>query len=187
MCLRRTEHLRVPREAAPVTYALANSTVCLVALQDLNMVFLEAQRAGPKPADATSVPQVWDWKEPAFTEVCSGFIQQANVPAAAARQLQEYPGYFEAGGAVVTTMPAAFTAAQQALGALHFEEALKGVSMDKPYTDDPADCLPAEYTKSSVLDHVRRELRCAYRTSTSHVGAGHGRMAQTYMLMAMIF
>ena len=60
---------------------------------------------------------------------------------------------------VLATLPAAFTAAQQALGVIHFESALN----EKPSTKiaaDPAGCLPAAAQSRTAMEHVRRQLRC---------------------------
>lgn len=124
--------------------------------------------------------QVWGWKEPAFTDVCSTFLSQQGISAAAASELQQHPGYFEAGGAVITTMPAAFTAAQQALGVLHFEGALEGLTVGTPIAGDAAGCLPSAYTRSSVLEHVRRQLRCAASGPVYACSAGPPAMLCAY-------
>jgi hypothetical protein len=64
----------------------------------LSTVFLEAQRAGNKPADGDTVcPQVWQWKKPAFVNTCKAYRQSLASSAADDAHLGEFSGYFEAG------------------------------------------------------------------------------------------
>jgi hypothetical protein len=46
---------------------------------------------------------VWSWKQPGYTNVCSSFLAQPNLAAAdkAKVNLKAYPGYFEAGSALL--------------------------------------------------------------------------------------
>lgn len=107
------------------------------------------------------VLQVWSWKRPAFTEACSTFISKLTPAQLDEADFQTYPGHFEAGGAVTATLPEAFAATQQALGMLHFEQALANRTAEPIVTGDPAGCLPDAYAAEPVLERVRRELRCA--------------------------
>jgi hypothetical protein len=64
----------------------------------LSTAFLEAQRAGHKPADGDIVcPQVWQWKKPAFINTCKAYRQSIAASAADDGNLSEFSGYFEAG------------------------------------------------------------------------------------------
>ena len=114
---------------------------------------------------------MWSWKKPGFTQVCSTAIADGIISKEAGAQLQQYPGLFEAGAAVIAQLPASFTAVQQVLGLLHFEGGLRGNNMQRvqPIAADPAKCLPKEYAAQPVMDHVRRELRCGL--SVLHIRA----------------
>jgi hypothetical protein len=66
----------------------------------LSMAFMEAQRAGMKPADGDSlVPQIWAWKKPAFTSPCPTFLKTLTPAEQQKVNLPKYPSYFEAGSA----------------------------------------------------------------------------------------
>jgi hypothetical protein len=61
---------------------------------------------------------------------------------------------------VIATLPAAFAAAQQALGAIHFEGSLGG-QPNPTIAADPSGCLPGAAQAKPAMQHVRRQLRCA--------------------------
>jgi hypothetical protein len=62
-----------------------------------------------------------------------------------------------AADAVIASLPAAFTAGQQALGAIHFEGELQRTAA--PVLADTKQCLPSPYSGVKAIDHVRRHLR----------------------------
>lgn len=74
---------------------------------------MQAQRAGLPEADSQVMfPQIWTWKEPGFTNICSDFLANSSALAAEHKtntDLTKWPGYFEAGSApsslVVATVP----------------------------------------------------------------------------------
>jgi hypothetical protein len=53
----------------------------------------------------------------------------------------------------------AFTAAQQALGAIHFENELQRPS--SAVLDDTKKCLPSPFSQVKAIDHIRRHFRWA--------------------------
>jgi hypothetical protein len=69
----------------------------------LNMAFFEIQRAGVKPADGdATVPQVWAWKKPAYTNICKTYQRQfMTTTQTADANLKTFPGYFEAGSVLL--------------------------------------------------------------------------------------
>jgi hypothetical protein len=63
----------------------------------LSTAFLEAQRAGNKPADGdTLCPQVWSWKKPAFANPCKAYRRSIATSVGPNAQ---FSGFFEAGSA----------------------------------------------------------------------------------------
>ena len=60
----------------------------------------------------------------------------------------------------MATGPAAFTITMQALGALHFFDALVDVKPAAAF-GDPAGCLSQQYQQHSLHALVLRHLRCA--------------------------
>ena len=67
----------------------------------LSLGFMEAQRSGTRPADATLAPQVWKWKRPAFVNVCATYQKSLSAAQRAEAGLQANAGYFEAGSAIL--------------------------------------------------------------------------------------
>ena len=70
----------------------------------LHVGYYESQRMGAKPADGdTRMPHIWQpggYKKPSFDKICSTYVTGAyGVAAADAAQLQQYPGFFDAGSA----------------------------------------------------------------------------------------
>jgi hypothetical protein len=64
----------------------------------LKMVFMEAQRAGMKPADGDSIaPHIWAWKKPAFTSPCQTLLKSLTPAEQQAANLPKYASFFEAG------------------------------------------------------------------------------------------
>lgn len=56
----------------------------------------------PEPDSADLFPQVWTWKKPGFTNICSDFLADDTLLAAEDKtnvNLKNWPGYFEAGSA----------------------------------------------------------------------------------------
>lgn len=62
---------------------------------------MQAQRAGvPEKDSAELFPQVWTWKKPAFTNMCSDFLSDDTLLTDAQKtniDFVHWPGYFEAG------------------------------------------------------------------------------------------
>lgn len=130
------------------------------------MAFYEEQRAGKKPGDSANIPQVWGWKQPGYTNICSTYQKSLTAAQRAGLNLGTNAGYFEAGTAVVVTSISAFVAAQQALGLLMFEGNLNR-SPNTLVTPDSAKCLPSTYRKP-VMMNVRRQMRCAQGAKRLH-------------------
>lgn len=72
----------------------------------LSLSFMEAQRCGTLPADATTLaPQVWKWKKPAFANVCGTYQKQLSEAQRADAGMAANAGYFEAGSAQPSPLP----------------------------------------------------------------------------------
>lgn len=71
--------------------------------------------------------------------------------------------------AVIVTGTAAYTAAQQAIGALAFERSL-GVPVSPSVADDPKGCLPDASSRTG-MDYALRQLRYALPSTHKLVGA----------------
>lgn len=62
------------------------------------LVCVQAQRAGRQAPDSSTLfPNVWTWKKPGYTNVCTAAIMQYDGGDGEASNLKDYPGYFEAG------------------------------------------------------------------------------------------
>eukprot|EP00892_Ulva_mutabilis_P000071 jgi/Ulvmu1/10064/UM006_0011.1 len=125
----------------------------------LQFAFYEAQRAGVKPNDSAALfPNIWEWKNPGYTNICSDFLK--TVPAAdrAKADFATKAGYFEAGNAVLVTGPTAFTATQQAIGALQFMPLLADMKPGDAF-GDPAGCLNGGFSAVSLKELLLRQIR----------------------------
>ena len=61
---------------------------------------VQAQRAGVQVADSEGLfPNVWSYKRPAYTSVCTEVLGALDAADAAKVNLKDYVGYFEAGSA----------------------------------------------------------------------------------------
>lgn len=59
---------------------------------------MQAQRAGIQATDSTTLfPSLWEWKQPAYTNVCTEVLAELAPADAANINLKDYVGYFEAG------------------------------------------------------------------------------------------
>ena len=65
-----------------------------------SVLAMQAQRAGVQAPDSVNLfPNIWEWKKPGYTNVCTDFLK--SIPAAD-RAKVDFPrkaGYFEAGSA----------------------------------------------------------------------------------------
>eukprot|EP00892_Ulva_mutabilis_P000098 jgi/Ulvmu1/10089/UM006_0036.1 len=133
--------------------ALAEHTI------GINMAFYEAQRAGERPPDSLRLfPQVWEWKSPGYTNVCSEYLATLTAQQQRGVDFPRFPGFFEAGTAVLVTAPAAFVTSQVAIGALQYLPVLANMTPSAAL-GDPAGCLTGRYTRTNLRQLLLRLLR----------------------------
>eukprot|EP00892_Ulva_mutabilis_P000076 jgi/Ulvmu1/10069/UM006_0016.1 len=125
----------------------------------INSAFYEGQRAGVQPPDSVELfPNVWEWKQPGYENICTGFLETLTAAEREDVDFTTFPGYFEAGNAVLVTAPTAFVTVQQAIGALQFMPQLAGMMPGDAF-GDPAGCLNGSFTTRTLEDLVFRQLR----------------------------
>ena len=62
--------------------------------------WLQAQRAGMQASDSVNLfPNIWEWKQPGYEHICSDFLATLTPEEQLQADLQQYPGFFEAGSA----------------------------------------------------------------------------------------
>lgn len=69
---------------------------------------MQGQRAGPEGQTAYAYPQVWRWKEPGLTNVCSTLrsilTSERDSGVIADSELVKFAGMYEAGSALSLTL-----------------------------------------------------------------------------------
>eukprot|EP00892_Ulva_mutabilis_P000075 jgi/Ulvmu1/10068/UM006_0015.1 len=125
----------------------------------INMAFYEAQRAGVRPQESPELfPGVWEWKKPAYENMCTEYLNSLPAKDRKAVDFPNFPGYFEAGNAVLVTAPTAFVTIQQAIGALQFMPLLAKMTPGDAF-GDPAGCLRGGYTAINLKELLLRQIR----------------------------